>query len=67
MERVLLAAAVAVVAVAAATYMHPLLAVVAGAAALWLAFECCGLAHWYVGLHPEAVRVHYNLQWASGV
>lgn len=41
-------------------------AVAAIAGGLWLAFERLGLGHWYVGLHGEAVRVHYNVLWANG-
>lgn len=73
MKLVLLWLAVAAVAVAATiaatqlpSELWPAAAVAAVAAALWLAFERLGLAHWYVGLHAEAVRLHYNVLWAGG-
>ena len=48
----------------AVTDHQPALAVLVMAAALWLAFEHLGLAHWYVKLHPESVRRHYTTMWA---
>lgn len=66
----LVVAAVAVAITLAAARLPGRLPVAVAVAAigggLWLAFERLGLGHWYVGRHPEAVRLHYNVLWANG-
>ena len=62
---VLLALAIAMASVIVAQLLCPVLSTVVIVLGLWVVFECCGLAHWFVGLHPESVRIHYNLLWTQ--
>ena len=65
MKLLLLALVVATVSVLVAWFLCPTLSIIALTLGLWVAFEHCGLAHWFVGQHPEAVRIHYNLLWTQ--
>lgn len=65
MKLLILALVVALATVLISHFLCPMVSILVIAIGLWLAFECFGVSHWFVGLHPESVRIHYNRVWAQ--